>query len=100
MSHNQKSSFNTFDINRKNKLKKLNQFGRSGKKRAPTLRQPDDIVIPLGERQGLNDLEEDNCRWPFGDPKKEGFHFCNRKKSAGWHPYCAHHTERARWQYE
>ncbi len=32
-----------------------------------------------------------SCRWPIGDPKTDGFHFCGRVKAAGC-PYCAHHA--------
>ena len=95
MNRNKNSNFATFDINRRNKLKK---YGLTGRRRAPTFTQPADIEIPLDERKGLDDLEANDCRWPFGDPKEEGFHFCNRKQSAGGYPYCEHHTNRARRQ--
>lgn len=34
------------------------------------------------------------CRWPGGDPKEPGFHFCEAKTEPG-RPYCQHHCERA-----
>lgn len=37
-------------------------------------------------------LEAGDCRWPIGDPRHEGFHFCGAKQVEG-RPYCAHHTE-------
>jgi GcrA cell cycle regulator len=40
-------------------------------------------------------LAADSCRWPEGDPKLSGFHFCGRIKQAGSVPYCAHHASRA-----
>jgi GcrA cell cycle regulator len=40
-------------------------------------------------------LAADNCRWPEGDPKLSGFHFCGRIKQLGSVPYCAHHASRA-----
>jgi len=32
-----------------------------------------------------------SCRWPIGDPKAPGFHFCGRTKPAV-SPYCDHHA--------
>ena len=40
-------------------------------------------------------LAADSCRWPEGDPKLSGFHFCGRIKHPGSVPYCAHHASRA-----
>ncbi len=30
------------------------------------------------------------CRWPFGDPQHDDFHFCGREAEPG-KPYCAEH---------
>ena len=35
-------------------------------------------------------LTSDNCRWPFGDPAKAGFHYCGRLPQTG-RPYCDTH---------
>ena len=35
-------------------------------------------------------LTSDNCRWPFGDPAKSGFHYCGRLPQSG-RPYCDTH---------
>jgi GcrA cell cycle regulator len=35
-------------------------------------------------------LEQNECRWPIGDPREEGFHFCGEPQATG-RPYCAHH---------
>lgn len=40
----------------------------------------------------LLELTEKTCRYPYGDPKKEGFHFCGCAALAGL-PYCAEHAE-------
>src|SRR5438552_17091897 len=32
-------------------------------------------------------LTSDNCRWPFGDPTKSGFHYCGRLPQLVL-PYC------------
>jgi len=54
----------------------------------------EEIEIPLEERKSLQDLTENSCRWPIGDPQTPEFHFCNRQKVPGL-PYCEHHSCRA-----
>ena len=54
----------------------------------------DEVVIPMGERKGLAELDEHDCRWPIGDPGHEGFHFCAKGKVNGL-PYCSLHARRA-----
>src|SRR5688572_730572 len=54
---------------------------------------------PEALRVDLLDLREDMCRWPIGDPKKEGFHFCGRQcgedfSYCGFHEAIAHHPKR------
>lgn len=39
----------------------------------------------------LLQLTEKTCRWPIGDPKREGFHFCGGRPMPGL-PYCGHHA--------
>jgi hypothetical protein len=39
-------------------------------------------------------LEARDCRWPFGDPREEGFHFCGEPQLPG-KPYCALHWQKA-----
>jgi GcrA cell cycle regulator len=39
----------------------------------------------------VRSLTDITCRWPIGDPKMEGFHFCGRAKPEG-RPYCEHHA--------
>lgn len=46
------------------------------------------------ENISLIDLESQSCRWPFGDPKDEGFHFCGKKIIPG-QTYCPEHNEKA-----
>ena len=42
----------------------------------------------------MADLEHSDCRWPIGDPRQEGFHFCGAKQTAG-RPYCEEHWNMA-----
>ena len=39
----------------------------------------------------LRQLRADQCRWPIGDPKEDGFGFCGCQKAPGV-PYCGHHA--------
>ncbi len=34
------------------------------------------------------------CKWPFGDPQEDDFHFCGAEAMPG-KPYCAEHCARA-----
>lgn len=42
----------------------------------------------------LDELTGGMCRWPVGDPRKEGFGFCGGEKVVG-HSYCERHCRRA-----
>jgi GcrA cell cycle regulator len=37
-------------------------------------------------------LTAETCRWPEGDPKLAGFHFCGRPKAEAPGPYCGVHA--------
>ncbi len=54
----------------------------------------DDLEIPVGERKTVATLLAEDCRWPFGDPTQNDFHFCGRPHADG-SPYCAFHMRRA-----
>jgi GcrA cell cycle regulator len=54
----------------------------------------EEIVIPENERKSIQTLEENDCRWPIGDPRKPDFHFCGKPKIVGL-PYCEVHARRA-----
>jgi len=38
----------------------------------------------------LLELESGDCRWPVGDPRHDGFHFCGAPQMLG-RPYCVAH---------
>jgi GcrA cell cycle regulator len=42
------------------------------------------------KKKALLDLEARDCRWPIGDPKQDGFHFCGAQRT-GDRPYCVEH---------
>lgn len=45
---------------------------------------------PVSRRLQLVDLTEQTCKWPAGDPLKDGFHFCGAEAGDG-SPYCNFH---------
>ena len=58
---------------------------------APAARGRIDLML-VGEspRLSIQDLKEDTCRWPVGDPLHDDFHFCGRSALDG-QPYCEYH---------
>ena len=42
----------------------------------------------------ITSLEPRDCRWPIGDPRQEGFHFCGAPQVAG-QSYCSEHLRLA-----
>lgn len=42
--------------------------------------------------KSLLDLESCDCRWPIGDPRQSGFHFCGAQAALG-RPYCIEHWQ-------
>lgn len=43
------------------------------------------------KQASLVDLGPSCCRWPIGDPRDPGFHFCGKKALPG-KPYCPEHA--------
>lgn len=52
-------------------------------------RSADEISLN-GVGVSMADLKEKMCRWPIGDPREEGFHFCGLNSVSGL-PYCPEH---------
>ena len=44
----------------------------------------------MSKKKTIATLEAKDCRWPIGDPRREGFHFCGAPRLAG-RPYCELH---------
>jgi GcrA cell cycle regulator len=68
--------------------------------RAPQLRSPaayrhhailPELAPPPVDTVTIATLTGDSCRWPNGDPKTPGFHFCGRPARLNC-PYCDHHA--------
>ncbi|MGO9547084.1 MAG: GcrA family cell cycle regulator [Rhodomicrobium sp.] len=51
----------------------------------PELGPPPDFAVTVQTLTALS------CRWPIGDPKLPGFHFCGRFTAPAC-PYCSHHA--------
>lgn len=60
----------------------------------PLVPAQDPHVVPLAKRVGVEGVEPDQCRWPYGDPRSADFHFCDCTKMVGL-PYCEAHARRA-----
>lgn len=52
---------------------------------------PDYAEAPCSFQQ----LSDQTCRWPLGDPQHQDFHFCGGKPLLG-RPYCPRHEARSR----
>jgi len=65
---------------------------------------PPPVVVrkpAMGVSAAVEALESLDCRWPFGDPHSEDFHFCGArvrtdKDGMSLGPYCAEHMDIAR----
>lgn len=55
---------------------------------------PNQAEAPVPMMLQLEDLRFNQCRWPFGDPREDGFGFCGHVKLQG-SPYCAWHRVRS-----
>jgi GcrA cell cycle regulator len=44
--------------------------------------------------KSLLELESRDCRWPIGEPRQPGFHFCGLPQLPG-NPYCERHWRMA-----
>lgn len=59
--------------------------------RAPVARgQVDLVLVGDSPRLSIQELKEDTCRWPVGDPLLDDFHFCGRS-ALDAQPYCEYH---------
>lgn len=60
------------------------------KKPKSTWRQMSMVKPRLIGRKTLIDLQQDDCRWPIGNPRDPDFFFCGKHVVEGL-PYCAYH---------
>jgi GcrA cell cycle regulator len=64
--------------------------GRTSAVRKPPLLLPE-LDPPPDMPVTVQTLTAMSYRWPIGDPKAPGFHFCGRAKAPAC-PYCGHHA--------
>ncbi|MGC2854322.1 GcrA family cell cycle regulator [Novispirillum sp. DQ9] len=57
----------------------------------PAKAKPAEAKQPPAKIRSVVDLSAHTCRWPIGDPREPGFHFCGAPSLAG-KPYCAEHS--------
>ena len=50
--------------------------------------------VPLCQRKKLADIQDDQCRWIYGDTQTADHHYCHRPQVKGL-PYCEQHRLRA-----
>lgn len=65
---------------------------------APPVPLPEiDLTIPdyADAPCSFQQLNDQTCRWPLGDPQHKDFHFCGGKPLLG-RPYCPRHEARSR----
>ena len=48
-------------------------------------------IDPVTPHINFKALESEHCRFPYGDPRSESFHYCGHPK-AGKQPYCEGHA--------
>ena len=49
---------------------------------------------PAEPAKAVLEIQGPTCRWPFGDPREPGFHFCGAQALPG-KPYCSEHASLA-----
>ncbi len=71
------------------------------KKRAPEVKsvipEPEflaPLILDTGDKTTVATISKNMCKWPIGDPAKDGFHFCGQSTSTG-KSYCAYHAHMA-----
>jgi GcrA cell cycle regulator len=53
-------------------------------------RPVEDVVVPIARKLTLVEITEQTCKFPYGDPLSEDFHFCGHDVD-GESPYCKYH---------
>lgn len=49
------------------------------------------LPAPVPRMLTLVELETADCRWPYGDPREDGFGYCAHQRHAGFR-YCPYHA--------
>jgi GcrA cell cycle regulator len=79
------------NITRNAVIGKAHRLGLSGRP-SPIRRKPAaPAPVPVTSGTNILNLTDRMCKWPIGDPREPGFHFCGRACKTGL-PYCAEHA--------
>lgn len=57
-------------------------------------RDAEDVVAPMPLKLTLVDINENTCKWPYGDPLQGEFYFCGHGNEEN-SPYCKYHSKLA-----
>ncbi|ABC22456.1 GcrA family cell cycle regulator [Rhodospirillum rubrum] len=68
---------------------KAHRLGLKG--RPSPIKRTQKEAKPEPKIRSVVDLSAHTCRWPIGDPREPGFHFCGKPTTPG-KPYCAEHA--------
>ena len=49
------------------------------------------VAMPIAKMLTVEALTEHTCKWPIGDSRESGYHFCGNDTLEGV-PYCRYHT--------
>lgn len=63
----------------------IKRAAKPPRKAAPKAKEPEQKI------RSVVDLSAHTCRWPIGDPKEPGFHFCGAPSMSS-KPYCREHA--------
>jgi GcrA cell cycle regulator len=62
--------------------------------RVERLKIANHFIQPVSRQLSIFELSEGTCKWPIGDPKQKGFHFCGAFSPTG-RVYCPYHNKQA-----
>ena len=73
--------------------REMNQIAAT--RRSPVLGRHGKSAPATGAAGAVGAIGFGDCRWPFGDPRDDNFHFCCERTNDGA-VYCAEHSALAR----
>lgn len=78
------------DVSKNAVVGKAHRLGLKGRP-SPIKRGKPQRTKPEPKIRSVIELSAHTCRWPIGDPREPGFHFCGAPALPG-KPYCAEHA--------
>lgn len=70
---------------------------KTNKQKVKAMAEEKNILVQEEIRGSFSilDIKECMCRWPIGDPKEKGFHFCGKRVADENCSYCEDHADEA-----